>query len=236
MRLSSYPLLACLCACNNWPTHEFQLLDTAGYSAELSNSEILSEMVDWRSTVTEEDNNNSSRIGEWLTVGEGWHITGTLDGIGWDSSVAPDFDSKSACEDELAFPPLPKGVYLGDIDWHGILARESGTLCMSLEFDQSTTDELADPLRYDVLLYELNACGEPIEIQRDEDLTVLGLNPSGYAPTWSKGVDSNDILGIVVAGFSPTDLELTVDWQMAISLLDTPSLGTCPTPPWKTAP
>ena len=128
------------------------------------------------------------------------------------------------------------GVYLGDIDWNGILARETGILCMSLEFDQSKIDELEEPLRYDVLLYRLNACGEPIQILRDEDLTVLGLNPNGYEPSWSKGVTSNDILGVVVAGFSPTDLELTVDWQMAISLLDIPTLDICPAPPWKSDP
>ena len=232
MRPYLFPFLTLLSACDNWPTHEFQSLDTAGYPAELSDSEILSKMVSWSSPSLEVDNNDASRIGEWLTVGEGWHITGSLDGIGWDSSVTPNFESKSACEDELAFPPLPMGVYLGDIDWSGILARESGTLCMSLQFDQSTLGELKDPLRYDVLLYQLNACGEPIQILRDEDLTVLGLNPSGYEHSWSKGVTSNDILGIVVAGFSPTDLELTVDWQMAISLLDTPTPGNCPTPPW----
>jgi len=217
-------------ACTDWPAHENVDFGHEGLPAELSDSEALSEVLDWAGPLEEGENNDSARVGEWIQTGTGWHIEGLLSGAGWDAEAEPDFEGTSDCDEPLAFPPLDSGNYLGDVEWTGLLVRERGTLCMSLEM----VTEDASELRYDILLYRLNACGDPIEIEVDEELEILGFGAGGDRTSWWKKVYEGDILGLVLAAYSPNPPpELEIPWKIALSLVDLPTEGVCPIPPWR---
>jgi len=216
--------------CDTWPTHETASFEHEGIESSLSESEILSEIMDWGIPLSEEESNDYPRIGAQMDGGEGWHIEGLLDGVGWDASAEPDFSSLSDCSEDLAFPPLTSGGnYMADVEWMGILPRVEGTLCMSIEL---SPDFEPNSLRYDILLYRLNACGDPVEFYLDEEDEKLGFGAGGDRTSWSSPVDEGDILGVVLAGYSP-DIDEEVPWKIALSLLDIPTQGVCPTPPWR---
>jgi hypothetical protein len=227
--------ISVISGCADWPLHENIEFDHDGLPAGLSESETLSEILDWSEPLDEDEVNDYSRIGGSLYSGTGWQLEGVLSGISWDNDATPT-PSTSDCDEPLAFPPSiniegMEGSYAGDIEWIGMVARGRGTLCASLDLsDQS--DEDMEGIRYDLLLYKLNACGEPIQIRVDEDLMVLGLSSSGVRTDWSTGVEEDEVLGLVLAGYAPNDLDMELSWRLAISLIDIPTDGICPTLPW----
>ena len=220
--------------CANWPTHEHVDFEHEGLPAELSDSEALSAFIDWSEPMDENESNDKARIGTWIPANDGWHIEGTLSGVGWDSSLVPDFSTTSDCQEDVAFPPLGQdplpdtGNYTGDIDWISLLPQERGTLCMTVEMGS----EAVEDLKYDVFLYRLNGCWDPVEIQRNEEMEILGVNSVGERTSWWKKVDESDVLGLVLAAYSPYDPDLEVPWKIALSLVDIPTDGICPIPPW----
>ena len=235
MRSALYPLLLSTIGCSDWPIHEKAYFSTDGLPAHLSDSEAISALLDWNETAEEdEENNDYARVGEWMMPGTGWHIEGQLSGLGWDNEAVPSTSSSSDCDASLAFPPsigseLFNGDYAGDIDWVGLLARGSGTLCVSVQMYDA---EDISALRYDLLLYQLNACGDPISVRADENYEILGFSSGGARTSWSTTIDSGEILGLVLSGYKPDDLDLDVSWKLAVSLIDFPTNGICPTPPW----
>jgi hypothetical protein len=224
-----------LSGCANWPVHENVDFDHEGLPAELSVSEALSESIAWSDPMDENEYNDKARIGTWIPANDGWYIEGTLSGVGWDSTLTPDFTNTSDCDEPLAFPPLgiepfpDSGDYVGDIEWISLMTQERGTLCMSIELDLGTIEDFM----YDIFLYRLNGCWDPVEIELNEEMEILGVNSIGEQANWWKKVDAGDVLGLVLAAYEPDEPELEVPWKIALSLIDIPTEGICPTPPWR---
>ena len=196
--------------CAEWPRyqHETSVNNTAlspnqqprqGVSIEWSNVDLTEEEFD-----TLGDPNP-------LKMGEGLVFGGTLLGLGWSPESDP--DRISECGDTRAFPPAAPGNYTGDVDWVSFIAEQKATLCMTL-----TTD--IDSARLDVPLYQLDDCNEPTSVFVESDSeTPIGTDVNSARNQWSVPVNADTPLAIGLAGFYPDDDELSVSWNMYLSVV-----------------
>lgn len=234
MQLRALLPIAFLGGCAEWPRHEhLPALDQSAASADVNPRVAMSDRIDWveHGSLGEpyDPGSNSDTLGHF----EGVIFEGGLDAWGWNPNVVADRTGNPDCGDVWAFPPEAEGDYAGDVDWVSILPAKAGTLCASIELGLDTSAVAEADLRYDVLLYTLNACDEPVQAVHDSELgRQVGLTLGGIEGEWGANVPGAGNLGIALAGWGPEDrTDLVATWRLGLSLVPSTSdgeLGTCP--------
>jgi hypothetical protein len=157
-----------------------------------------------------------------LEAMEGVVLSGTLDGIGWNSGLEP-LQIATFCEDELqtvARDPGQPGDWTGDVDFIRFSVAEATsaaalTLCARASFTEAD-------IGIDLLLYRLDPCGLP-----GAPLTlngaVLGSGLYGEAVEWKAPLSEPGDYAIGLAGYLSPEPDASYDYVLGVSLV--PSAG-----------
>ncbi len=201
-----------LTACAGWPTPtnlpDLGELVVAGVEPEVS----------WRDTLvapTEQPPGNSTS----LSVSEGVRITETLTGLGWFDEGVPAPLGSTDCGSLGARTPVSPGDWIGDVHVYGLTAAAPGRLCARLDAGDTTTG-------LDLVLLRLDDCGVPTGPVTDGD-EPLGYGGVGPVHSWSTELETQSTLALVVAGYSPNDLERSVGYTLSVALAPSSS-ALCP--------
>jgi len=218
-------LFGFLMGCTNWPLHQQQdlWLETG---VPVGTDPRLGVEVNWTDLGEETEPNDEVGSPMPIAVGEGWIITGTLQGSGWDPSAGPTISSNEDCGDPLWFPPTEGGNYTGDVDWLTSLPSTEGTLCAFVQVRNPN----GTPINFDFLVYALNSCAEPsIPFTDPESDEPIGFSTYGSVAEWQVPATGNRAIALALAAYhvlEPVPAELP--WSIAIALSPT---GVCPYPP-----
>lgn len=219
------PLLALLplfAACAEWP--RYANLPEAPQDALAPGEEP--ELVTWTAGAREADpGNDSPPEVVSLEMGVGLLYYGSLQGLGWDSTQTPSHEvlcGESSATSE--YPPISTGAYTGDVDWVSVSPDTTGVLCAAIEI--SWPDDLSDVAGYDLLLYELDSCLNPLQTFDNAQGQAIGLGLRTSEAGWEADVVEGAALGVMLAGYVPgVTLELTPSWRVGLSLVPTPEEG-----------
>lgn len=215
------PLLASLLVsgCAEWPRYaNLPTDDIEGFPAGTNPADAVD--IDWAAAEREADpGNETPPATASVELGAGRLFYGSLDASGWDSTV--DVDHQVLCGDQVAtsdFPPIEQGTYTGDIDWVSVTPSADGVLCVAL--DLSLDDSLPVGFAYDLLLYDLDDCGNPLTMHVDDAGQPLGEALYQDQAGWSEDVVGGAALGVVLAGFIPGELiSQQLAWRLGVSLV-----------------
>lgn len=224
------PLLA---ACGEWPRYaHLPQDDIEGYPPGTDPSDAV--QVDWADAEREGDPGNDTPPAlVSIESGAGRLYYGSLDGSGWDSTL--EIDHTVTCGEEIGtseFPPVEQGDYTGDVDWVSVAPAAEGVLCARLEL--TLDDSLPEGFAYDMLLYNLDACNNPLTMYLNDDGQALGEALYEDEAGWSTTVTAGAPLGISLAGFIPNEVVTQqLAWRLGVALVPiAPSGDTlCPSLP-----
>ena len=185
---------------------------------------------DWELLGGETEATNDSPPSTWgLSVDAGVVLYGTLDSFGWDNTATP--DRTAECQGALVdteYPPLPDGAYSGDVDWFSIEVAEAGVLCVSAEL------ESAEDFSFDLLLYSLDECDQPVALYKDGE-DALGFGLAGTSAAYDTPLEAGARVGVLLAGYIPAGtVEEQIAWRLGLGLIRRPDEGgngICPTVP-----
>lgn len=225
--MQRYWLVLTLAGCSEWPRYDHLSEPSPGQAdATIDPRDALWDVIHWVTEGPEiEVNDHPPSEGIRLDAFTGWIREGSLDGWGWDAASDYRMDPDPECGHDPAFPPQDHGYYAGDIDWYGVIASESGTLCATVRFDLDDSDP---GRRYDLMLYRIDDCGIPIEPARLDDIPegldeapVLGYPLGDTEGSWGTPVWGTENLGVVLAGWAPEDEDADIHYTLAVSLVNT---------------
>lgn len=199
-----------LTGCDEWPRHQHKpSIEGDALEAGAPPSNGLS--IDWLAVDDETEPNLLPVDGIALDQGEGIRTSGTLEGLGWDSSAIA--DRVSDCDTTLAFPPAAPGEYTGDVDWITVVPDAESLLCVELRTDHPTA-------RLDVALYALGSCNEPVGVfVHPGSTTPIGVDVPASRIRWAIGVEANAAVAVGIAGFFPDDADLNLDWTASLAFV-----------------
>lgn len=226
--------LVLLAGCGSWPLYAHIPREEGGLTPVGEDASDTVE-VHWTDLGAEaEPDNDSPPPPQPLSIGEGLLLTGALDTVGWDPTV--ETDRELLCSGETLateFPPVEKGTYTGDLDWLSLYLLEDGLLCATLSIDLSTDQD--NVIRYDLLLYTLSACEDPLTVVLDDDGVALGEAAYASTAAWSTPAISGDRLSVLLAGYVPGEtLPISLPWRLGLSVVALPAEGgsaLCPSLP-----
>ncbi len=206
---SSIPiLLTLLTGCGEWPRHA-HLPDGDSEAISTGDNPATGVQIDWTALQLESEPNDLPGRPEMVGLGEGLQIEGELSGSGWDPNAEP--ARWSDCGGPLAFPPAHPGDYSADVDWVTVETSEAGTLCASVTLEDRD-------LSFDLTVYVLDACREPIEIFVD-DSGPLGVERTGGRWSVAVTVPEGLQIGIALASYRPEDPDTKVPWRLTTALV-----------------
>ena len=107
-----------------------------------------------------------------------------------------------------------------------------GVLCAVL--DLSLDDSLPAGFAYDLLLYDLDTCGNPLTLHVNSDGKPLGEALYQDQEGWSDDVTGGTALGVVLAGFIPGEIVTQqLAWRLGVALVPANAEGDtlCPSLP-----
>ena len=225
--------LSLLSACAEWPRYANLPDDNIeGFPAGTDPADAVD--VDWSAAEREADpGNETPPEAAALDLGAGRLFYGSLDSAGWDSTV--EVDHQVTCGDQLAtseYPPIEQGVYTGDVDWVSVAPSADGVLCAVL--DLSLDDSLPAGFAYDLLLYDLDTCGNPLTLHVNSDGKPIGEALYQDQEGWSDDVTGGTALGVVLAGFIPGEIVTQqLAWRLGVALVPANAEGDtlCPSLP-----
>jgi len=197
-----------LIGCGDWPRHanlpseNSNAIPTEGNPAEAIE-------IDWTELGEEYEPNDAPGEPVSLAIGDGVSMNGTLSGIGWDPSAPK--TPPSDCGESVAFPPSLSGNYLGDVDWLAIVTDEAATLCATVHLED-------DDVSFDLTMYVLDECGEPVEIFIDDERPI-GVERTGGRWSGSVVVPKNSRVGLALGSYWPDDLQAEIPWDLSVSLV-----------------
>ena len=200
-----------LAACADWPRFSHPLADTGTPYAPGADVQVGSDFP-WRERGPVTEPTDDAPAGaelEILAAGEGSLLRGKANGAGWN------FDTDATRADcdgtPSGFPTEAHGDYAGDVDWRRIQLSEGGTLCSSFAYH-------ADDARPDVLLFTLDACGNPADAVLDDAGLILGFAGDSSRLDWSATAPSATTVALVASAWAPDapDRELTYGWGIAL--------------------
>ncbi len=199
-----------IAGCDGWPRYANKpSIDENALKPGADPSDNLA--INWSDPQSESEPNDQPNDALEIGIKDGKHLNGVLSGLGWDSEKMT--ERISECGDTLAFPPDTPGGYTGDIDWIPLQTIDDGVLCMQLE-----TDEI--DARLDAVLYTMDDCGEPTALFVHPETGVpLGSNQKAGSINWAISVESDQTIGIAIAGFWPDDIDIELDWDLSIALV-----------------
>jgi len=207
--------------CGQWPLHaNLPTHDGAPISTSADPSSGI--QIDWQVEQEAPESGDLPGLAMSLSLGDGIHQSGTLDGSGWDPGISP--PQWSDCGDPLAFPPDSPGGYTADVDWVTILVEDDATLCTSVNLSDRS-------LSFDLTTYVLDECSSPVEVFVDQS------GPIGVARTggrWSSQVivPAGTQVGVALGAYHPDDPELRADYTISLALVPANSdLSLCPEVP-----
>lgn len=220
--------------CAEWPRHA-HLPDLPAGAVEPGTDPGDAVNVAWAAPVREEDpGNEDPPEPAALALEEGLVFYGSLDGVGWDPEVMPTHEV--SCDDQTQgseYPPLVQGVYAGDVDWVSVEPQAEGTLCATLEIE--LPEALGESFAYDLLLYDLDPCGNPLTNYDNEGGDPIGLGLYTAVAGWEAEVLAEGPLAVLLAGFIAADVsDEVVPWRLGLSLLPSEEdggAGICPNLP-----
>ncbi len=236
-RATSFLFLTALAAaqgCETWPTHAHlpvEPLDVVPPGTDPADAVDVA----WAAPVREEDPGNGTPP-EALTLGlgEGLVLYGSLQGAGWDPTQTPSHEV--TCDSATAtseYPPLAQGAYSADEDWISLSPSADGQLCVVLEVELPA--ELGDELFYDMLLYELDPCMNPLSTVDDEEGEALGLGLYAASTSYGTNVTADEPLALLLAGVLAADSsDVQIPWRLGLALLESVEQGgsgVCPNLP-----
>ena len=219
-------LLSLMVGCSDWPLYQ-QLDPWTETGVPVGTDPRLGIDIDWSDLGEETEPNDEVGSPMSISIGEGWIINGSLEGIGWDPSAATTTSTNSDCGDPLWFPPTEAGNYTGDVDWINTLPTTEGTLCAFVRLRNPN----GDPINFDFLVYALNSCAEP-SIPFTDPLTdeqPLGFSTYGTVTEWQVPATGNRAIALALSAYNvPEPIPAELPWTIAVALSPT---GVCPYPP-----
>lgn len=204
-------LAAIVPACAEWPRFSNLPPDTGEAVAPGDEVQVITDFA-WeeREPVSEPDDDRPALAElEPVSLGSGILRRGKANGSGWDFDARAD---RPECDGIASgFPSEATGDYLGDIDWRRIEIAGAGVLCSSFAYK-------AEDARPDVLLYSLDACGNPGEPVAAAPGHPLGFAGSTNRSDWATDIDSPVTMGVVASAWAPDapTRELTYNWGLAL--------------------
>lgn len=232
-RASPLLFLALLSACAEWPRYShLPQDDIEGYPPGTDPADAV--QVEWAEPEHETDAGDDTPPAlVSLALSAGRIYYGSLDGSGWDSNIEP--DHTITCGEDIGtseFPPVEQGTYTGDVDWVSVSPEADGVLCTTLEL--TLDDSLPEGFAYDMLLYDLDACNNPVTLHRNDDGRALGESLYADEEGWSEDTTAGSALAIMLAGFIPGDLVTEqLAWRLGVALVPAAPSGEtlCPSLP-----
>lgn len=232
-RARSILFLGLLSACAEWPRYSHVPQDDIkGYPPGTDPSDAVD--VEWAAPEHETDpGNDTPGAVASLGLSAGRVYYGSLDGSGWDSTL--EVDHAITCGDVLGtseFPPIEQGDYTGDVDWVSVVPEAEGVLCTRLEL--TLDDSLPDGFAYDMLLYDLDECNNPVTLYRDDEGRPLGEALYADDEGWSVSVTAGTPLSVALAGFIPGSIVTEqLSWRLGVALVPAAPSGEtlCPSLP-----
>jgi hypothetical protein len=207
-----------LAACQDWPLYS-NLPNHKSDAIRASDDPADGWEVDWTSLRHETEPNDMPGTPIELSIGQGLTQDGALSGSGWDLGI--EAEASSSCGAPLAFPPDSPGGYTEDVDWLAIQTEEASTLCASVKLGSSEVS-------FDLTMYSLDDCGEPVEIFVIDGAPV-GIERTGGQWSGQVTVRAGEQVGIALGSYNPNDPDLEIAWTIALSLVPpTASEVLCP--------
>lgn len=193
--------------CGNWPRHAHL---PSGESKAISTQESPSTglEIDWIEAEEAVEPNDSPGDVTRLALSEGIVVTGELLGTGWDPGLQP--ERLSDCGEPLAFPPDGPGNYTGDVDWITVDSADAATLCAAVTLDNQD-------ISFDLTMYVLDACDQPVEIFIDDD-GPIGIERTGGQWDSQVIIPQGTRVGIALSSYWPDDPDLVTPWTISVAM------------------
>jgi len=224
MRLTFATLL--LAACGSWP--RYADLEDDPEIAEPGQDPRDLIAIDWELTTESEllvragaRNNNPANVrAVSLGVLTGVQVQASLDGVGWDSSFDPLTMSATCDGERVEVPREPgrPGDWTGDLDFVRFdVDADAGEalLCARAAFGR-------DDIGFDLLLYELDACGlpgAPARADSDSADPILGADRAGPVDGWIAPVQAGRSYAVLTAGFLAPDPMATYPYHVGLAIV-----------------
>lgn len=212
-------------ACGSWPRHAH--LPDAGDTTPVGGDPRSAIEISWQSTPSADvDQPPGLDLGA-LAPESGLLVAGELLGAGWSDGAMPVQLSSAACGSSGTRAPIA-GDYRADVDVVGFVVPDGGTLCVSAGVG-------ASDLGFDLLLFEIDACGVPVRLVEGDDGSPLGFGGVGPSIRWSANVDGPSTWAVLLAGYAPNDDTTSFPYELGISLREAHD-ALCPLRPGEVAP
>ena len=210
-------VLCLLAGCDAWPRYNnLPEGDTDALPSSVDPRLLFS--VTWTEQ-DEQEPNDSPDEAEQISLtatNVGAVYQATAEGIGWASGMNPEVVESEECgsSGELTAGVDP-GSWLGDVDTYRVTMTRSGVLCARAVVD----DPEASTIGWDLLLFQLDACGVPLAAMYEGDGDVVGFGDGGAEGGWRLELDAGTYLALF-APYSPDDLDRSFDYRIGFSLLE----------------
>jgi len=169
----------------------------------------------WLDVQEIEPNDQPTQVRVYVDVllGQGFQLTGALDGSGWFENGVPEPLVSEACGSSGDRGPLASGDYLADVDFFAFIPAEDAVLCASGEVG-------TDAYGWDMLLFEIDVCGIPVALRQDPTWPdgLLGFGRGGALQEWGTPVYAGVHYALMIAAYHPNAVDETVPYAAQISL------------------
>jgi len=228
--------------CSSWPLHSnLDPVDVELVDANVDPRTLFD--LSWQFAGEVEPNEQPGPPVGTAYVGSARLIEGQLSGIGWANGAQPVVLEGSGCGSEGTRSPVAdSGDYIGDVDVINISILEAGELCARLLIDE---ESVSDERGWDLLLFPLDPCDvpEPPVLEAappdGEPPAPIGFSHGGGEIDWSHTVRTGEAFSVLVAGFTPNQLDAIVPYQLGLSVISSPPDGRevlCPLLPSEVSP
>lgn len=229
------------CGCAAWPLHANLPDNGDPVPADVDPATLVD--VTWTAVSDEEPNDHPDDSSVLpIESGAGFVGSGTLDGIGWDSSAST-LAIEACGRTGSLVPDTEQGRYVADVDIYPFRVVDSGALCVRGELG---TGDVA----WDLVVFELDDCGVPVgplTVEEDGVSRVLGFGAQDPSVSWGTPIPALRDYVLVVGGFRNLTAgedanapDRIVPYELAVSVVpasgDVADQFTCPSFPDGSAP